>query len=265
MRIIMATALMAATTLAGTAVTTTSAFAQGGSYQGSCRNVTSLGNGVISAECADSSGRYRSTTIQASACQGDIGNQNGMLACNGAVGQGGAYVPDNSRNSNRSSNNNNAAGAAVLGAVAGAFLGSNLYQGNQSYPTYGQRGYGDARYDPRYAQGGYGYGYTQGQFVPISRRVSWLDNRIDRAEQRGSLSRRESTSLRRELDTLVRLERTYGRNGFTNWERADLDRRFDALAARIRFESRDNNNRSNDRGGYGGGYNNNSGYGGYNR
>lgn len=268
MRILMATALLAATTLAGTAVTTTSAFAQGGSYQGSCRNVTSLGNGVISAECADGSGRYRSTTIQASACQGDIGNQNGMLACNGAVGQGGAYVPDNSgrNNGGRNNNNNNAAGAAVLGAVAGAFLGSNLYQGNQSYPDYGQRGYGDPRYDPRYAQGGYGYGYAQGQFVPISRRVDWLDRRIDRAQERGTLSRREASSLRSQLDDLVRMERNYGRNGFTNWERADLDNRFDDLAARIRFESRDYDNRPGQGGGYGGGYNNGGGYGGgYNR
>lgn len=259
MRILMATALLAATTLAGTAATTTSALAQGGSYQGSCRNVANLGNGVISAECADGAGRYRSTTIQASACQGDIGNQNGILACNGAQGQGGAYVPDNSRNNNRNNNTGAVLGAGALGAVAGAFLGSQLYQGDQQYPDYGQRGYGDPRYDPRYAQGGYGYGYTQGQFVPISRRVDWLDRRIERAEERGTLSRRESNALRRQLDDLVRMERNYGRNGFTNWERADLDNRFDDLASRIRFESRDRDGRP------GGGYNNGGYGGGYNR
>jgi len=271
MRVLMATALAAATTLAGAASIPSTAFAQGGSYQQSCRNISSLGNGVISAECADSSGRYRSTTLQASACQGDIGNSNGILACNGAVGQGGAYVPGNNDNNNRNRNNNTGAvvGAGALGAIAGAFLGSNLYQGNQSYPTYGQRGYGDPRSDPRFAQGGWGYGYSQGQYVPISRRADWLERRIDRAQQQGTVSRREAATLRQQLDDLENLERRYGRNGFTNYERADLDNRFDDLAARIRFESRDNDNRPGaGRPGYGGGYNNNNGgynNGGYNR
>jgi hypothetical protein len=273
MRILIATALAATTTLSGLAVTTTSAFAQGGSYQASCRNVASLGNGFISAECADGSGRYRSSTLQASACQGDIGNQNGILACNGAVAQAGAYVPgqnDNRRDRDRGNNNlGTALGAGALGAVAGAFLGSNLYQGQYNYPDYGQRGYGDPRYDPRYAQGGWGYGYQSGQYVPISRRADWLDRRIEEGVRRGSLSRREANSLDRELQDLVRLEQQYGRNGFSNWERTDMDNRFDNLAARIRFESRDYDNRNNgydnrgynnNGGGYGGGYNNDRRY-----
>lgn len=175
MRIILATALLAATTLAGASVTTT-ASAQSGSFTASCRNVSNLGNGTISAECADGSGRYRSSTIQSSACKGDIGNQNGMLACNGAVAQGGAFIPDsNNNNRGRGNSNGSVAGAAVLGAVAGAVLNSqfnnqNLYQQGYQYPDYGQQGYGDPRRDPRFAQGGWGYG-SNGQWVPISRRA----------------------------------------------------------------------------------------------
>jgi hypothetical protein len=41
----------------------------------------------------------------------------------------------------------------------------------------------------------------------------------------------------------------YRANGLTNWERADLDRRFDRLSQRIRMEARDD-----DRYGYGYGY-----------
>lgn len=263
MRILLATALAAASTLAGASVST-QAFAQGGSYTSSCRNVVSLGNGAISAECADGSGRFRSTTIQANQCQGDIGNQNGMLACNGAVASGGQYVPDNNdrRGDRRNNNVGTALGAGALGVVAGALLGQNLYQPGYNYPDYGQRGYGDPRYDPRFAQGGWGYG-SNGQWVSISRRADWMDRRIDQGVQNGRISRREGRSLRAELDNIVNMERSYSRNGLNNYERAQLDDRFDQLAARIRFESRDYDNRP------GSGYDNRGGYdnrsGGYNR
>ena len=55
-----------------------------GSYAQSCRNVVTLENGYMSAECAGADG-YIPTKIQASLCQGDIGNANGLLVCNGAV------------------------------------------------------------------------------------------------------------------------------------------------------------------------------------
>lgn len=273
MRILLATALAAASTLAGASVST-QAFAQGGSYTASCRNVTSLGNGAISAECADGSGRFRSTTIQANQCRGDIGNQNGMLACNGAVASGGQYVPDGNDGRRDRGRNNDvgvAVGAGALGVVAGALLGRNLYQQGYNYPDYGQRGYGDPRYDPRFAQGGWGYG-SNGQWVSISRRADWLDRRIDQGVENGAISRREGRSLRAELDNIVNMERSFSRNGLNNYERAQLDDRFDQLAARIRLESRDYDNRPGsgyNNGGYNNGGYNNGGYnnngGGYNR
>ncbi len=61
--------------------------------------------------------------------------------------------------------------------------------------------------------------------------------------------------------------RSFSRNGLNNYERSQLDDRFDQLASRIRFESRDYDNRPGS--GYndnrGGGYNNNNSGGGYNR
>jgi hypothetical protein len=56
-----------------------------GSYVQSCRNITSLDGGFITAECADTQGHFDVSYIKAAACKGDIGNQNGMLTCNGAV------------------------------------------------------------------------------------------------------------------------------------------------------------------------------------
>jgi hypothetical protein len=56
-----------------------------GSYAQSCRNISALDGGYIKADCADTSGHFLLTYLQASLCQGDIGNSNGVLACNGAV------------------------------------------------------------------------------------------------------------------------------------------------------------------------------------
>jgi hypothetical protein len=267
MRILTAAALAASTILGGAAAMTTSAYAQSGSYQASCRNVQTLPSGYIGAECADTSGRFRYSRIQYTACQGDIVNNNGLLVCTGAQTYPGDYVTPPVTNNNRDRDRNNTgtvAGAGALGVIAGALLGQNLYQGSYNYPDYGQRGYGDPRYDPRFAEGGWGYGSRPGQFVAISRRTEWLDRRIDEGQRRGTLSRREANDLRDELDDLTNLERRYSRNGLSRWEMSDLDNRFDALAARIRFEQRDYNNRPG--GNYGGGYNNggynNGGYGG---
>lgn len=73
----------------------------------------------------------------------------------------------------------------------------------------------------------------------INQRQEQLDRRIDRGVQRGDLTRTEARRLRGEFYQLARLEARYRVNGLTRWERADLDRRFDRLAAEIRFERRD--------------------------
>lgn len=82
-----------------------------------------------------------------------------------------------------------------------------------------------------------------GGWQNISQRKYNLDRRIDRGERNGSLSRREASRLRRELNDLVYLERSYLRGGLSFRERAELDRRYDRLSYQIREERRDNNNR----------------------
>jgi opacity protein-like surface antigen len=73
----------------------------------------------------------------------------------------------------------------------------------------------------------------------INQRQANLEQRIDRGVARGDLTRVEAQRLHREFRQLSRLEARYRVNGLTRWERADLDRRFDRLAAEIRFERRD--------------------------
>ena len=102
------------------------------------------------------------------------------------------------------------------------------------------RGHGDDRADRRdrgYDQAGYG------DWQSINQRQANLDRRIDRGLRNGQLSRREAARLRNEFNGLLRLEAGYRRGGLTQWERADLDRRFDRLSASIRYERRDHDNR----------------------
>lgn len=77
----------------------------------------------------------------------------------------------------------------------------------------------------------------------IAQRKHALDARIDQGLRARKLSPREASRLRSELDGLVRLERSYMRGGLTRWERQDLERRYDRLAAQIRYERNDWNGR----------------------
>lgn len=80
----------------------------------------------------------------------------------------------------------------------------------------------------------------------INARQSNLDRRIDVGVRNGSLNRAEAARLRTEFRQLARLETRYRQGGLSSRERRDLDRRFDALSARIGSERHDRNDR-NDR------------------
>lgn len=74
---------------------------------------------------------------------------------------------------------------------------------------------------------------------PINQRQDQLERRIDIGLRNGSLTRSEAYRLRAELRETERLEHRYRRNGLSNWERADLDRRFDRISAQVRYERHD--------------------------
>ncbi len=93
----------------------------------------------------------------------------------------------------------------------------------------------------------YGYGRHDGpraeRWMTINERQAMLERRIDRGVARGDLTRREAYNARATFQTIARLEHRYRRDGLSQWERADLDRRFDALAAQIRWDRRDGDRR----------------------
>ncbi|MDO9474495.1 MAG: hypothetical protein Q7J28_15710, partial [Caulobacter sp.] len=206
----------------------------------SCEDVQSLDSGYVTAVCRTNDGRYRWSSIYYPYCRSDLSNRDGVLSCVGAEGRGGEYIQ-------RSGSSSSAGGlqGAIIGAIAGVLLGGNnndggsLYAPGSRYPAWGESGYGDPRYDPRFGEQGWGYGSSRDQWVSISRRGEWLERRIVQGERNGSLTRDEAYSLRRELSSLVALERRYSAGGLSNSERADLDRRFDSLSLRIQIERRD--------------------------
>lgn len=88
------------------------------------------------------------------------------------------------------------------------------------------------------------------QWQSINQRQANLEQRIDVGVRNGSLTRNEAARLRVDFRELTRLEARYRSSyGLSQAERRDLDRRFDALSARIRYERHDNDDRGN--GGWG--------------
>lgn len=73
----------------------------------------------------------------------------------------------------------------------------------------------------------------------FTRRLDWIDARINRGFDRGDLTRREARFLRRELFQVARLREAYLRDGLSGFEARDLDDRLDRLSERVRFERRD--------------------------
>lgn len=74
-----------------------------------------------------------------------------------------------------------------------------------------------------------------------------MNVRIDQGVRSGQLDRREAVRLRTEFRSLTNLEARYRRGGLSQWERSDLNQRFDRLSQRIRWERRDNDRRGDRR------------------
>lgn len=99
-----------------------------------------------------------------------------------------------------------------------------------------------AQYQEPY-RGGYGYGrydnYGYQQTRQIEQRLYRLRERIQRVSQRGAVSRKESYRLQRDLDKIERRYSDYARNGLSQQEVYDLQRRIQDLQEQIREDRRD--------------------------
>lgn len=120
----------------------------------------------------------------------------------------------------------------LIGAASALALSATAV----SAQDYNHDGYRDA---PRSDYRNDGHRGDRNDWVSINQRQAQLDRRIDQGVRHGSLNRREAYRLRAEFNQIARLEARYRANGLNGWERADLDRRFDVLSARIRAERHD--------------------------
>jgi hypothetical protein len=78
----------------------------------------------------------------------------------------------------------------------------------------------------------------------INQRQARIETRIDQGVRSGSLNRNEAVRLRAQFRQLANLENRYRRsNGLSNWERQDLNRRFDQLSARVFNQKHDRQHR----------------------
>ena len=81
---------------------------------------------------------------------------------------------------------------------------------------------------------GYDYNYRGGE--NIDRQLDNIAERIRRAEDRDRISDREADRLLRRVEQIDRLSHRYRRNGFTQWERRDLQNRVQNLRQQLRWE-----------------------------
>lgn len=126
------------------------------------------------------------------------------------------------------------AAAAALTAVSAPASAQGYGYGHDRYE---QGRHDDHRDDERRYERGRSDG-DRGAYN-INQRQQQLIWRIDQGVRNGRLSHREARHLRATAYDIARLESRYRQGGLTRWERADLDRRLDGLAAQIRYERRD--------------------------
>lgn len=82
-------------------------------------------------------------------------------------------------------------------------------------------------------------------WTSFSQRQANLSQRIDQGLRSGALTRPEANRLKSQLRDVAGLENRYARSGgrIDMRERADLDRRYGAISAKVRFEKHDRQHR----------------------
>jgi hypothetical protein len=192
----------------------------------SCRNVQTLADGYVSAEC-QTQGGFRWSALRPVDCRSSITNRDGVLTCTGARASTGALYPETADYGGQTSGPSSTSAqtpGGVLGALFGAVFG-NAFGNDQQIED----------------------DYSNGR-RPLAERRAALQTRIDAGVRDGSISRTEAARLRSEYDSLVQLETRYAADGrLTTQERSDLRDRYRALSQRV-GDARDDN------GGYGDSY-----------
>lgn len=87
------------------------------------------------------------------------------------------------------------------------------------------------------------YGGWGNQGNGIAQEINQLQNQVQRAQQRRTISAREATALRRQVTMLQRNFRLYSRNGLDRREVATFQSQVNQVRQGLRAERRDRDNR----------------------
>ncbi|MDO8802365.1 hypothetical protein [Phenylobacterium sp.] len=249
------------------------------SLSGSCQDVQTLNSGYVTAECRDNQGRYRWSSIYYPYCRSDVANRDGVMSCVGAEATAGGYAQPRSAGAAPVAAIIGAiANALINGNDDDQSSWSNIDQRQANLDARIDAGVRDrsltareadqlrsefqglVRMEADYRRGG----LTNAERADLDRRFDLLSSRIQSNRQDGdtgwtdinrrqanldaridaglldrSLTTNEAARLRSDFQGLMQLEASYRRGGLTNSERADLDRRFDMLSARVQASRQD--------------------------
>lgn len=126
--------------------------------------------------------------------------------------------------------------AAIAAAtVATAAPAVAQYRGHDQHRSHDQHRGGWGQNDNR--------GYNRQAVVQLQRELAQVENRIERAAQRRTISQREYQSLRREAQNIRQRLHNASRNGLNQREVNELRMRINRLEQRVRVERRDNDGR----------------------
>jgi hypothetical protein len=93
-----------------------------------------------------------------------------------------------------------------------------------------------------YPPQGNAYGYNNyGQVRRLDARIDAIQRHIDHLDRRNILSNREAGRLRGQSRDVENRLHWAARNGFTGWERNDIENRIQRLEVRVQREARDGN------------------------
>lgn len=101
------------------------------------------------------------------------------------------------------------------------------------------QGYGHSRHDARHEARNQAWHLTPARNSEIRQDIASLNNAIDRAAARRTISRREATGLRRQARDVQRLYAQYQRGGLDRAEVRNLQSRVNSVRVALRMERRD--------------------------
>jgi len=157
-----------------------------GSFQNSCRNIQNSGQ-MLTADCADRAGTYHSSSIAFGQCKGDIGNNNGVLTCNGATA---TINPQNAYRSNGYNGNR---------AEANRDRGNNNPNDRGFAPGGGNYGGGTTFYRPSFLPRDEDDYWGVESYDDFNNDYRHIYQEIRTGTQNGDLSRRDADSYIRQL------------------------------------------------------------------